>query len=68
MLEIIIRLEEEERVFNAFNADSSEDVKEKLMSYLNSRVNDYEQNIEMQKVVETYEFTPLIEVQEEVEE
>lgn len=68
MLEIVIRLEEDERVFNAFNADSSEDVKEELMNYLNSRVNDYEQNIEVQKVVEAYEFTPLIEVQEEVEE
>lgn len=63
MVEILIRLEEHERVLNALNVSTNEEIKAKLMSYLNSRVNDFEQSIEMQKVVETYEFIPLIELE-----
>ena len=65
MLEIIIRLEERERIFKAFSMDSSEAVKEELVSYLNSRVNDYEQSVEMQKVIDEYRFIPLTELVEE---
>lgn len=65
-MKINIQLTEDERILTAFNVQSSDEIKDSLIAYLNSRVNDYEQSVEMQKVAETYTFVPLIEIQDEV--
>lgn len=65
MIEINIKLEEKDRVLEAFNVESSEQLREHLMFYLNTTVKDFERNIEVSKAIEAYTFEPLIEIANE---
>lgn len=64
MIEIIIKLEEQERVYEALGVETDEEIRERLVRHLNTIVDDYERGVEMQKTVESYEFKPLLELQE----
>lgn len=65
MMKININLKEEDRILKAFGVESSEQVRERLILYLNTVVNDYEQNIEVSKAIEAYTFIPLTEIVDE---
>lgn len=64
MIEVTIRLEEQERVYEALGVETDEEIRERLVRYLNTIVDDHERGVEMQKTVESYEYKPLIELQE----
>lgn len=65
MIEINIRLEEENRILEAFAVESSEQLREHLVFYLNATVKDFERNIEVSKAIEAYTFVPLTEIVDE---
>lgn len=65
MIEINIKLEERDRILEAFGVETSEQVRERMILYLNTVVNDHERNVEVSKAVAAYTFTPLTEIVDE---